>query len=126
MKALALLAVWMALPVFSQDAKVIELSKSDAASAKTAYERLLEAQKAWETVKSGIDSKYTIDTQPSYGLYGDLKLKAYKSGWWDGFVFSEDFRFILPKVKPQVSAWGGNTCFMPTAKRRLTWIVWKW
>jgi hypothetical protein len=69
--------VLLGTPLFAQDAKVVELSPSDALEAKAAYEDMKAAEKKW----------------------GDLQAKLQRTykDFDSGLEFSADFKFIVPK-----------------------------
>lgn len=106
---LALLSVLLAIPIFAQDAKVIELSTADATRAKLAYESLQKAQTEWDAVKKKVSETYLSDPRQlsSSGLTFTIPIKQ---GWSVGFDFNESFRFIVPKPSTG-SEITGTTCF---------------
>lgn len=78
----------------SQEAHVIALKSNDAAHARCTYERLQKAQKEWEEVKEQIQADYvTVEGKP-----GTIILAVPKQGFENGFQFSEDFKYIVPKL----------------------------
>src|SRR5579872_2550486 len=79
---LAVLSILFALPVFGQDATVVELSKDDAAQAKQLYQAKQVADKAWDDFFSKTDKSH-----PEFATMG-------------GFEFSKDFRFVVAKHYP--------------------------
>lgn len=79
---LLLLTIALALPVFGQDATVVELSKDDAAQAKQLYDAKQVADKAWDEFFSKTDKSH-----PEFMTMG-------------GFEFSKDFRFVVAKHYP--------------------------
>jgi hypothetical protein len=83
-----------ASPLFGQTAKVIALSPEDAAQAKALFTQKAEIEKKIKHLEDAVHDKYLITPHhgPS-GLYG-----TYKEGWSAGFDYSEDFKFIVPKV----------------------------
>ena len=119
MKALALLSVFLALPLMipAQTARVIQLSPEDTAKAKQLYQQKAEVEKALVAFTNDIDRRYTQDKKESSGncivsaysgnmTFGECDMNAkpkkvyswyHKDGWSLGFEFSEDFKFIVPK-----------------------------
>lgn len=97
MKALALLSIWLALPLFAQDAQVVELSKQDAEHARVAYETLKKAQAEWDAIQLKTKEKY-LKTDEHSAVLGTTGSDG-KTLWlkWPDIVFSEDFKFIVPK-----------------------------
>lgn len=94
MKALALFLVLAASPLFGQTAKVIQLSPEDAAQAKSLYAQKAEIEKKISSLVDGVHDKYLIISHHGPdGLYG-----IYKDGWNNGFEFSDDYKFIVPKT----------------------------
>jgi hypothetical protein len=72
------LALYICPSAHAQDAVVVELPKTDAATAKTLYDAKVAADNAWDS----FDKKIT---------------QTYK-GFDYGITFSKDFRFIVPKA----------------------------
>lgn len=114
MKAVALFLILAASPLIGQTAKVIALSPEDAAEAKTLYTQKAEIEKRIINLTDTIQHKYLALVPPHEGLNG---FRHFKDGWSIGFEFSEDYKFIVPKVwtplpsSPCCSAsWG---CFNP-------------
>jgi hypothetical protein len=68
---------------FAQDAVVIELSKTDAITAKTLYDAKIKSDQAWELFNGKLKETYK---------------NAYDGvSFYSGIQFSKDFRFIVPK-----------------------------
>jgi hypothetical protein len=98
MKILALLSVFLALPVMAQTAKVIELSPEDAKAAKAAYEQRDAANKTIADLEKKVKTKLLQD-----------KDGKTKDGWLAGFQYSEDFRFIVPSWSNPLIISSGST-----------------
>lgn len=102
--AVILLAAW---GINAQEAAVVELKPADVSEVKAKWEALQAAQKAWDAVNLEIRQDYLTVPHNSKRagnlLYSDND--AALRGFEYGFVFSKDFRFIVPK--PQVT--GGNS-----------------
>lgn len=98
MKRIAML-VFFATAVFAQSANVIELEPADGARVQKAWDALQKAQADWDAVHHDIEMKYT--TRPgNTGGAGMCVVNAdycYKEAFDDGFEFSTDFKFIVPK-----------------------------
>ena len=129
MKVLALLSVFLALPVAAQVAKVIELSPEDAATAKSLFDQSYELAKRETAFREKIHDKYLTVEKESGTLTSDCtkltnqgfiefapcnpplpkpkatKVKVSADGWSYGYEYSEDFRFIVPK-QPDVKSNG--------------------
>ena len=98
----------------AQNAKVIQLSVDDASAAKALYEEKIALDKKISNFDDAIYKKYTeVLASPSirHGntcVYANVwpggsssgpcdAFKVEKEGWEHGFVYSEDFKFIVPK-----------------------------
>jgi hypothetical protein len=88
---LAMLSIWLALPVFAQEAVVVELSQTDASQAKDLYAAKVAADKAWDEAYSKIIGKY--------------------QGFNSGADFSKDFRFIVPKSVSTITTWNSGCIY---------------
>ncbi len=101
-----LLAVLIAVSCFAQDAQVVELSKSDAEHAKSAYAALQKAQAEWDAIKDATEQKYLKVKDDEYAatVRGYLNSGKTVRLKWATFVFSENFKFIVPKVPEQRGA----------------------
>jgi hypothetical protein len=106
---LALLAIFLALPLPAQTAKVIALSQEDAKLAKSLYEERDLVNKKIAELDSKVKKDYLLGEKgSSCGQNG----KYYMPGWGCGeFEFSEDFKFIVPKPSccSGITLW--NCCF---------------
>jgi hypothetical protein len=96
------------LYVQAQDARVIELKRDDAVQAAKLYEEMKSAEKRWEEFQAHVKSTYlTFDKDLSCEpllCFGDAR------SFDNGFIFSSDFRFIVPKpVTPQIQTFW-NSC----------------
>lgn len=112
MKKLALLAVFLALPIFGQTAKVIALSPADAAEAKILYAQREALDKKIEALREKITRSYLVEDKVRYDSHVQFQYLVLRSGWHSDFLYSEDFRFIVPNTS---SASGslticGNCC----------------
>lgn len=103
---------------YAQEAKVIQLSAQDATDARRFYEEYKAAELRWQKFQEVVKVKYTqtvkgekdADAICSSGTFtvtftGEpVRSKAddciyYRKGWYSGFTFSTDFRFIVPESK---------------------------
>ena len=91
MKKLALLSVFLALPLLlpGQTAKVIQLSPEDAKQAATLYAKKADIEKQIDALHVEITQKYISKEQ------GWLVFSS--NPWSNGFEYSDDFKFIVPK-----------------------------
>ena len=116
MKTIAILAVGIAVCLAShaQTAKVIALSDADAAKVKSLYDQRADIDKQINDMHEQIRVKYTIRaTHFSCGsaiqthesakfcslqtnIYGTGTAQETIDGWWVGFEYSDDFKFIVP------------------------------
>lgn len=106
----------------AQTANVIELEPSDAAKAQKAYADLQAAQLFWDSTSAYIGRKYahagncvTTDSQNNItGGWGPCAISPV-SGFENGFEFSKDFKYIVPKPREQKPTinFGGNTVLTP-------------
>lgn len=132
MKIFALLALLIfATAAFPQSANVIQLAPEDASSVRKAYVELQNAQRHWDDIKFIIDSKYVLFSNCSspdrQSLSDGVVLCGTPSrvtGFENGFEFSKDFRFIVPKqssgvthapcsTTDSVTYWGGCITLTP-------------
>lgn len=93
---LAMLSVFLAIPVYSQSAVVVVLDGQDAAQIAHLYAQKADIEKQIKDLKDQIHDKYLVDPHynQNHGLYGTPK-----TGWESGdFEFSEDFKAIVPKT----------------------------
>jgi hypothetical protein len=106
---LAFLLLASALTVGAQTANVIELTPADQARAQKAWDALQKAQTEWNDVRDSLDDKYVHNGQPwaSVGTaLGGKVLRQPQPGFENGFEFSSDFRFIVPKVAEPIKTPG--------------------
>jgi hypothetical protein len=105
--AIVVLAGMLAGTLFAQSANVIELEAADAARARKAWDALQKAQAEWDDLRDQIGNKYTLTKQDDAHCAGiTLKDKYYgcpMKGFENGFEFSKDFKFIVPKMPPATS-----------------------
>ena len=130
---LAIIVILVA-PLHCQTAKVVALSPEDAAKAKRLYDAKIAAEMAYAEFQQDIANRYvshevispatacaTICTQQSCPSTSCTPPKPtpeqekashsfqLNHGWWDGFNFSEDFRFIVPQEAPKLPTQSGGT-----------------
>lgn len=111
MKIFVLLALLIfATAAFPQSANVVELEAADAAGVEKAWVQLQAAQTIWELKQAYIQRKYierdvTCAHNPDWKAQTryscDVALSV--SGFENGFEFSKDFRFIVPKQSSGVT-----------------------
>ncbi len=110
-----LLLAGFSLSALGQTAKVIQLSPEDAAQAKSLYAQQAAIQKKIDALNDKITTQYTSEAVPegnciatAYGSWVfsgpcsgmGAPTSSVKPGWENGFEFSEDFKFIVPKPIP--------------------------
>lgn len=106
--ALALLA--LSLAAQAQTAKVIELSPDDAAKAKSLYEQKESIDKQIGELEKSVTVKYLANKDHRGGC---TSLSSWSepvcvSGVWGvGFEYSDDFKFIVPKIVTPLPAYNG-------------------
>jgi hypothetical protein len=106
--------------IIGQTAKVIALSPQDAAEAKA----LNDAQKALDARKAKfqdhITSQYLQDPRSDEGCEVTAGGPPYRPcatlrGWASGFIFSEDFKYIVPAADPpKTSCSVFGACYQPS------------
>lgn len=125
--SLALTLLMLAGAANAQDAKVIALDAADAAEAHRLHDAKVAADKALADFTETIRKKYTTRevTYPSCGSglisqYGCVNGNPQKGtepipGWEYQFVFSEDWKFIVPKPLVETRPNPINGCVIPTS-----------
>ena len=132
----SIVAVILALacvPVLAQTALVVQLSAADAAKAKQLYDSQLAAEKAYQDFQTDVGNRYVshevtatacaaICTQDGCGCTSPTPtLEQEKAShsfqlnrdWWQGFIFSEDFKFIVPRILPPLpTQYSGTGCVL--------------
>jgi hypothetical protein len=101
-----------AVGAIAQDAKVVALSADEAAQAQALYARKAEIEKQISDLYDELDKKY-IQSSHVYSSKYQIVLSGCKkisetqqvctgsrAGWDWGFVYSEDFKYIVPKPRP--------------------------
>jgi hypothetical protein len=123
------------VPVLAQTAKVVQLSPQDAIKAKQLYDAQVAAEKAYTDFRIDIGNRYVSHevTSPATacavivtpGQSIDFSASCtppkptpdqeaashsfqFNQGWWEGFDFSEDFKFIVPKDYPKYPTTSGG------------------
>jgi hypothetical protein len=95
---LALLSIFLAIPLFSQTAKVIQLTPDEAKEAKSLYEQKAAIEAQVVNLHQKIITKYSLDNKNSM-------FPAYD------FEYSTDYRFVVPKIPVMSPA---TSCCLPT------------
>jgi hypothetical protein len=128
---LAFLLLASALTIGAQTANVIELTPADQARAQKAWDALQKAKNDWGVLQTEIQMKYAEAPQSCIGGTaiiinggcGGTQVMTSLPGFENGFEFSKDFRFIVPKVLEPTSSTGrinvpswhcnlqGTTCY---------------
>ena len=133
----SIVAVILALacvPVLAQTALVVQLSAADAAKAKQLYDSQLAAEKAYQDFQTDVGNRYvshevtatacaaicTQDgchscTPPTPTLEQEKASHSFQLNrdWWQGFIFSEDFKFIVPRILPPLpTQYSGTGCVL--------------
>lgn len=108
--------------LFAQDAKVIALDPADAAKAKALFEEKARVEKGIADLQNKIQDAYVSHDEETvnYGISCPMfiytgapclakkddkpakrpMIRALNDGWKLGFVYSDDFKFIVPKPQP--------------------------
>lgn len=113
MKKLALLSVFLALPLLlsAQTAKVIQLSPDEAKEAQAIQQAKKDLQAREDALREKIAVAHLVTPNGGESDCQDANYK-YKPGWNCGkFEYSEDFRFIVPKSVRGIAPCGGNSPF---------------
>ena|SRR5258706_11785625 len=90
----------------AQDAKVIQLSEQDAKTAKQLYDAKIAANNAYEDFQKKIKLEYTLN-KPKY----KNEALSLKEGWLGGFIFSQDFKFIVPSPYSTTLKFASSPCW---------------
>ena len=134
MKRLAIILALACVPVLAQTALVVQLSAADAAKAKQLYDSQLAAEKAYQDFQTDVGNRYvshevtatacaaicTQDgchscTPPTPTLEQEKASHSFQLNrdWWQGFIFSEDFKFIVPRILPPLpTQYSGTGCVL--------------
>jgi hypothetical protein len=137
MKSIAVVILALAcVPVLAQTALVVQLSAADAAKAKQLYDSQLAAEKAYQDFQTDVGNRYvshevtapatacaaicTQDgchycTPPTPTLEQEKASHSFQLNrdWWQGFIFSEDFKFIVPRILPPLpTQYSGTGCVL--------------
>jgi len=131
-------------PARAQTAKVIILTDSESAEAKAIDQAQKDLDARKEKLRAAINAKYLVIESPALSCTGTIikdgkvssACESWINGWEGGFVFSEDFRAIVPKSNVGTTGWtytpGGDPskqCFCSTNAAGC-WIVtsagWSW
>lgn len=113
MAALAVLVACYTCNIWAQNAKVVALSAEDAALAKSLYEQKAEIEKRIDELHATIERKYLLapcTPEPAYFNNPQAdKAKCLLEPWIEGFVYSEDFQYVVP-LHPQLTmeCWDRN------------------
>jgi hypothetical protein len=92
----------------AQTAKVIELTPAEAKEAKALYAEQKAVADKIEKLRASIEKAHLIVVTAT--TYWDQPTNTLKlQGWYGGFEFSEDFKFIVPVATPASSF--NNLCF---------------
>jgi hypothetical protein len=117
----AILLLITAVCVVGQEARVIALKSEDAAHVRCTWERLQKAQKEWNEVLEQTQNDYILvpikdkDASQSVLRMQDMN-RTYRSGWENGFQFSSDFKYLVPK----------NVTTSGTISTYNQWPCWQW
>lgn len=89
--------------VVAQDAKVIPLDAADTRVAKSTYEKMVQAQKGWEKFQLKVGNKYLKRDSKEEGtiVLFEGSPRFWPAGWSNGFMFSGDFKYLVPKPAPE-------------------------
>lgn len=105
MKRLMIIALLFAGTVFAQTANVIELDPPDTARAQKAWDALQKAQAEWDATRDSVGLRYAVT--PGASIFslncgpirdGGITCQHTRPGFENGFEFSKDFKYIVPKA----------------------------
>lgn len=113
MKTIAL-AFLLSLPLMAQDAVVVVLDAKDGADSARLYQAKQDADKAWQVQQEKMAIKYAKALIAKNQCDASASLCLQGAGVSSGFVFSADFRFIVPAPTPTFKATSGCSYFTPT------------
>jgi hypothetical protein len=90
------------LSVNGQTAKVIALTPDETKEAKSIAEARAELDKREVALRAQIDVRYLHTKEPQGNVitthtFADGDWYYVRSGWENGFLFSDDWKFIVPK-----------------------------
>lgn len=108
------IALLIAVGVSAQHAKVIPLDMQDSHDAQMKWEALQKAQADWDAVSVRVKKDYVDVSRGSKECGNTITTDnfCYRSGWENGFDFSSDFHYIVPKtqspVQPCSGGWAWN------------------
>lgn len=109
MKKILIFAL-LATSLGAQTANVIELKPDDALKVKTAWQELQKAEARWKDVNDLIDFSY-VEVPYENALISGRSYHP-REGFQNGFEFSNDFKYIVPKssqitTNNIINRWGG-------------------
>jgi hypothetical protein len=113
MKALALLSVFLALPILlpAQTAQVIQLSSTDSDTAQSLYAEKASVEKQIASLEQKIKKSYLTPAVTGGYSFCVNKYCTSTRGYWDnGFEYSSDFKFIVPKPAPPTPTYTIQSC----------------
>ena len=103
MKVLALLSIFLALPLAAQTAQVVQLTPEEAAQAKALYTQQAEIAAKIEALRQGIVKAHLLASGDDWSCVtgGTSQTLKIKRDWACGdFEYSADFKFIVPSKQP--------------------------
>lgn len=111
MKWIAIAVLGCSMVVSAQTAKVVQLTPDEAKQAKVLHDEQIALSKRQSDFDQAIAAKYTTEerkggwiciangcTEGSTKGTKQLVYRDTKEGWNLGFVYSDDFKFIVPKT----------------------------
>ena len=101
------LIILSGVPLKAQTAQVIELPKETADRVKSLYEQKAKIEADIEAERQKIEEKILHPLRDKleerYNKSNGIWFASGDEGWPNGFEYSSDFRFIVPKQSPPVS-----------------------
>ena len=103
MKFVGIALLLCSITALGQTAKVIALSPEDAKEAKSLYAQQAEIEKRIDMFRLQISDTYLRNYEKK-----NPYVFSPKPGWDAGFLFSEDFKYIVPRPAPIVAIGDGG------------------
>lgn len=114
MKWIAIVILGCSMVAAAQTAKVVQLSPEDAKEAKTLHDEQDNLTARMNAFHDRIQRKYLAAKEgESYDglIWSSVDKLRIKSGWFEGFEYSEDFRFIVPIASHIYSQFGAGCSY---------------
>lgn len=100
----------------AQTAKVVALTAEESKEARDIQAQRVALDKRDADLTERITKAYLQTTEPAQNNVVFGSMPHWRFGWEAGFVYSEDFKYIVPKLAQPTPCgangiyWGGSTC----------------